>query len=293
MNKVFCPIWSWRLVLLAVLTALLTVRLAALELHEARSSPYDLAVTGRLTGVPQGETRYIKWADLRALPTTTLTLTGEFVPGEQEVTALYLSDLWAALPRVAGSDTLFATCGDGYTSIYRLDFIATYRPFLVLEINGAGPEKWPPPGLKFNPAPYVISISNKLVPAVAALLDAGHKRPWAVSTIEVANFAERELDAYTGKWAQLSSAAQAGRDIWINSCASCHRGPGAMFGGTKSDRPFQVLAAHAGFNREYFKKYVRNPQAMMAGAKMEAHPHYTDEQLNDLIAFITADHRGG
>jgi hypothetical protein len=34
---------------------------------------------------------------------------------------------------------------------------------------------------------------------------------------------------------------------------------------------------------------VRNPKAMMAEALMEAHPHYTDAQLDDLIAFITAD----
>jgi cytochrome c2 len=49
------------------------------------------------------------------------------------------------------------------------------------------------------------------------------------------------------------------------------------------------LAAHAAFNQAYFRKYVREPRSVMPGAKMEAHPHYTDTQLDELIAFITAD----
>ena len=44
----------------------------ALELHRDRGSPFDLALTGRLAGVPAGETRYVTWADLRALPSTKL-----------------------------------------------------------------------------------------------------------------------------------------------------------------------------------------------------------------------------
>ena len=134
-----------------------------------------------------------------------------------------------------------------------------------------------------------ITISPRLVPAVATLLDAGHKKPWGVTALELANFADRERDSFTGRWAVLSSRAVAGREIWINSCASCHRGPGTTFGGTKADRPFEVVAAHAGYNREYFKKYVRSPTSLMTGAKMEAHPHYTDAQLEELMAFITAE----
>ena len=262
---------------------------AALPLHREKTSPYDLALVGRLAGVPEGEKRFVRWADLRALPTTRLRLDGEFVPGEQEVTVVLLSDLWKELPRGAGTDTLLATCDDGYASIYRAAFIADYRPFLVLEINGQGPEKWPPAGLTFNPGPFVISISPTVVPAVATLLDAGHKKPWAVTALELANFAERDRDSFSGRWASLSPRAIAGREIWINSCASCHRGPGSTFGGTKSDRPFEVLAAHAAYNADYFKKYVRAPTSLVASAKMEAHPHYTDAQLGELIAFITAE----
>ncbi len=262
----------------------------ALALQRERTSPYDLILTGRLAGVPGGEKRYVRWSELRALPTSKLKLAGEFVKGEQELTVVFLTDLWAALPRGAGADTLLATCAsDGYASVYRESFMAGCRPFLVLEINGQGPEKWPPPGLDYNPGPYVISISPGVAPAVAQLIDPGHKKPWGVTTLELANFDERYRGSFSGRWAALSARAVAGREIWINSCASCHRGPAGTFGGTKSDRTFEVLAAYAGYNADYFKRYVRNPQGVMAGAKMEPHPHYTDAELDALIAFITAE----
>jgi len=95
-------------------------------------------------------------------------------------------------------------------------------------------------------------------------------------------------DLFSGKWAKLSARAQEGREIWVNSCTSCHRGPGSSFGGTKSDRPFEVLVAHASLNQDYFKKYVRDPKSVVPTAKMEPHPHYTDAQLDALIAFLEA-----
>lgn len=283
------PRISPRLLPAAICLALAALPAGALELHRDRGSPLDLALTGRLAGVPAGETRYVTWADLRALPSAKLKVEGEFMPGEQEVTIVFLEDLWKQLPRADGADVLLATCSDGYASVFRTDFIAKYRPFIVLEINGMGPEKWPPPGLKYNPGPYVMSLSSRVVPGAEQLLDAGHKKPWGVTVVEVANYAERFGGGYSGAWAVLSPAAVEGREIWVNSCACCHQGPGGMFSGTKCKQPFPVIQAIASFNPDFFRKYVRDPKAMMAEAKMEAHPHYTDAELDRLIAFITAD----
>jgi mono/diheme cytochrome c family protein len=264
--------------------------LFGLQLHRERALPTDLAVAGRLTGVPAGETRYVRWADLRALPSIfKMKLDGEFVKGEQEVTALWLADVWAALFKEADADVLLATCTDGYAAVYRPEFIKTYRPILVLEINGEGPDKWPPPGLNFNPGPYVITVSKDIVPAVESYLDVGHKKPWGTNVIEVANYAERFKGAYTGNWAGLSARAEAGRELYIHSCTSCHGGPDKMFGGTKSGRVFEVLVAHATHNPEYFKKYVRAPKSVMPLATMQAHPDYTDEQLAAVMAFVVAE----
>jgi cytochrome c2 len=263
----------------------------ALDLHAARSSPFDLEVSGRISGVPAGQARYASWQDIRALPTSRVTLNGEFTSGDQVLTVVFLDELLRALPADAGADTLLAKCSDGYASVYTRDFIAQYRPFLVLEIDGRGPRDWPPPGLDYNPGPFVITVSSALAPAAAKYRDIDHKKPWGVAAIELANFAERYRGLYTGARANLSAAASDGRDIWINSCACCHPGPAGAFGGTKANRPFQVIAAYAGYDRPFFTQYVRKPKSLVPCAKMEPHPDYSDAELSHLIEFITADPR--
>jgi cytochrome c2 len=263
----------------------------ALELHPDRASPYDLAVRG-LAGVhAEASPTYLRWSDLRALPTTRLTADGEFVPGPQVLTVVFLDDVWKALPVAPGADAVLARCDDGYTSLYTRPFISRYRPFLVLEINGKGPRDWPPPGLAFDPGPYVVTVSANLVPEASSFLDIEHKKPWAVTALEFVSLAQSERGFYSGKWASLTPAAAAGREIWINSCASCHPGPAGTVGGTKAHRPFEVIAAYAGYDRPFFMKYVRDPKSLVASAKMEAHPLYTDEQLTELAEFITAGQR--
>jgi hypothetical protein len=274
---------------LAACCALLSLaRGEALELHRDRGSPFDLALTGRLAGLAAGETRYATWAELRALPTSALTLDGEFVKGPQALTVVFLADLVKALPVEPGSDAVLASCVDGYASVYNSAFISTYRPFLVLEINGQGPRDWPPKGLEFNPGPYVVTVSPALVPAFARYRDAQHKKPWGVTTLEIASYADRFGALYGGPRASLAPAAREGREIWVNSCASCHPGPAGTFGGTKSGRPFPVIAAYAGADRAYFDRYVRDPKSLVPCAQMEPHPGYTDAELSGLAAFITA-----
>jgi hypothetical protein len=260
----------------------------ALELHGERSSPYDLAITGRLAGVASGATRYARWSDLCAMPTSKLTLDGEFVPGPQVVTVVFLDDLWKALPVAAGADTFLAKCSDGYASVFTSEFIATYKPFLILEINGKGPKDWPPPGLTYNPGPYVVSVSASVAPSSAKYRDLEHKKPWGVTSLEVASYADRFSAIYAGAFTSLSATARDGREIWVNSCASCHEGPSGIFGGTKAARPFQLIAAFALHDRTFFEKYVRDPKSLVPSAQMEPHPHYTDAEMAGIEAFIAA-----
>ncbi len=149
----------------------------------------------------------------------------------------------------------------------------------MLEINGKGPRDWPLPGWTPTRVPTWSRVSYR---------DLEHKKPWGVTTIEVASYADRYRGAYSGKWASLSPSGRRGREIWINSCASCHQGPEGTFGGIKAGRPFPVIAAYAGYDRPYFVKYVRNPRSLVPCAMMEPHPRYTDAELSDLIEFITA-----
>lgn len=258
----------------------------ALELHTEKESPYDLALKGKIEGLVPGELRYLRWSDLKGLSTSKMRVDGEFVPGEQEVTIVMLDEVLSKIPRPAGADAIISTCNDGYASIYTSEFIAERRPFIVLEINGNGPEKWPPGGMKFNPGPYVISIADQLSPGASKILDAGHKRPWGVDTLEFINYTERFSQLHTGALSAPGILAEKGRELWINSCFSCHNLPQENLGGTKATRPIQIVATHAAYNPDYFKSYVRNPTKMNPMAKMEPHPHYSDDQLNELIAFL-------
>ncbi|MBC8012030.1 MAG: cytochrome c [Burkholderiales bacterium] len=269
------------------LASLATARAeAAPALHAAAAGAFDLEVAGLLEGVPAGESRWVRWADLRALPSREITVEGEFVPGPQRVTVVFLDDLLKNLPVKAEADTVLADCTDGYASIYTREYIAHWKPFVVLEINGAGPEAWPPAGLTFNPGPYVISVSDVIAPGVAAMLDVSHKRPWGVSRLRVVREADALKPFGEGEWAGLSASGLRGRELWVNSCFSCHKGPGEELGGTKGGRPFAVIRAYAQFNPGYLKTYVRTPTELNPSAKMAAHPHYTDEQLGELIDFI-------
>ena len=262
--------------------------LRALERRPERSSPLDLAVKGLVEGLPKGKTGYLRWSDLATLPQTKLKITGEFIPGEQEVTVVFVSDLLKALPVKKQADAIVATCVDGFVSVFRQDFVARYRPFIVLEIAGVPSSAWPPKGITYNPGPYPITVSSKLVPEAETYRDIEHKKPWGVGTIEFVSYADEFKPIYSGRFTNLSPGAKVGREIWINSCVCCHAGPDHLVAGTKADRPYAVIQAYALSAPDYFKHYVRNPQDEASCAQMEAHPHYSDEELDDIVAFIAA-----
>jgi cytochrome c2 len=264
---------------------------AMLPLQTERTSRFDLEVTGTLVGAPDGARRYVRYADLCALPTTKLLLSDEFIQGRQEVTVVFLSDFWKAMPVPPDADCLLATCQDEYASVFRREFIAAYRPFFVLKINGAGPDQWSGHGPASDPGPYAITVSTPLVPAAGGFLSLEHKKPWGVVTVEFARYAEKFHDAYAGRWASLSTRAAAGRELWVNACASCHPGPGRTFSGTKSHQAFAILTAIARGDPALFRRYVRQPTSVSADAKMEEHGYFTDDQLQAIIAFITAEQR--
>ncbi|HEY1792009.1 MAG TPA: cytochrome c [Opitutaceae bacterium] len=265
--------------ILAALLLLSPALVRGIDLQPTRGGPADLAIRDAA-----GAVAYARWSDLRRLPTTRIQLQGEFAPGTQTATALFLADLLKAIPHPAGADTVLATCRDGYASVFPPSFIKRYRPFLVLEIDGKGPAAWGT--LPHDPGPYAITVSDSVVPGVSSVRDVEHKRPWEVTTVELAPYASAFRAAYTGRWAVLSPKERDGRDIWINSCASCHKGPGGIFSGTKAGRPWQVILAFAAHDRPYFAGYVRSPTSLVPCAKMEPHPGYSDNELSNLIAFI-------
>jgi len=276
----------WFLALTLLPTA---AELQALTLHPLRSAATDLQISGLLKGVPVGESRWIRWEDIRELPSQTIETEGEFLAGRQNVQIVLLENLTNQLPLAAGADTVLADCADGYTAVFTTDFRTRWKPYIVVAINGQGPTAWPLPGMDMNPGPYVVSVSDEVVSGVNKLMDVAHKQPWATTGLRFVHHADEFVASHTGEWQSLSESAVRGRELWVNSCHSCHTGPDGITGGSKSGRPFAVLKAHAQFNRAWFIDYVRNPQAKIPGALMTPHPHYSDSQLADLIAFILAE----
>ena len=113
----------------------------------------------------------------------------------------------------------------------------------------------------------------------------GHKQPWGVESIELVAFDSYFSVFFDGNLAELSTLEAHGKQLWMESCMSCHIGPDNATGGTKSGRPFQLITAHADESR-FFKRFIRNPKGFNPAAVMEAKPDFSDEEVVALTAFL-------
>jgi hypothetical protein len=81
-------------------------------------------------------------------------------------------------------------------------------------------------------------------------------QPFDVISVELTSYALSlgKFDAPD----QHNSEVMKGQKIAVGSCVSCHNNGSA--GGKMAQRPWQVLAAHAVYNSDYFRQYVVDPQ---------------------------------
>lgn len=274
--------------LLALAQANLTAAANALPLHNERAQPTDLELVGLLQGVPEGESRFIRHADLLELPTQELRVELEFFPNERRTsTVVFLSDLRKALPLKDECDLLIVHCKDRYYSFYTNALIAEYKPFVLLQIDGEGPENWPksPGGVDFGP--YYVTASTEIAPHFHDLFYYPSKMPWGGVKLEAANYADTFRPIYSGRFANLDPQAQRGRFIYQNNCMNCHHWEDTSFGGQLAERNFVVLASHARYNKAYFFKYTKTPKQVNPASKMSANPHLTQADLEALRAFMS------
>ncbi|MCH2156326.1 MAG: cytochrome c [Opitutales bacterium] len=226
-----------------------------------------------------------------------LTLSYEFVAGLEakelnlhqppyfnhaKLKVVPMEALWKSVAGAEEKDTLLAWCWDGYLSHFSRDFSKEKEAFIVVEINGVKPSNWKE-SFDVDPGPFFFSFDDQAHPGV---LGSGHKMPWGVTEIEFVNYAERFEPYYSGKFTELSHQGEIGRKYWMVSCISCHSGPAGTIGGSRAMRPFEILAAHAIHNSEYFINYTINPQSFNPNSKMSAVTYFSEEQLTDLIAFM-------
>ena len=198
---------------------------------------------------------------------------------ERMMSVVYLSDFIEAFVADEGSDYWLANCTDGYQSNYYPELLDTIKPFLIISIEGQPLQDWVDRAGHSEWGPHIINIANE-----GTLLDPTNKNPWGV--VEV--IATNRRQALKG-WAdhELDESARAGREIYLNSCTSCHRSATSLVGGTFSTRPLPILAAFAAHAEPYFRRLLRNPtEANPMAERMPSFAHYNENEVSDLISFL-------
>lgn len=272
------PLWILMLALGCFLT-----HAAPLELRPTRSSPFDLEISGRLTTSPTNG--FVTREQLRSLKLVSVTNQHDGALKKPTVyTGVYLQDLRSALPVAAESDVVFAICDDGYAAHFPADYVAAFRPLLILELDGHPAEDWGKSlASGVGMPPYYIN-SAEFAPRkseTAAGRPEAARYPYAVARLEFTTAAQTldRLKLPSG----ASKAAQAGEKLALRDCLSCHAH--GRFGGSNSGRPWLLLKTWAA-NTNYFQRYVRKPRNVQPTAKMPGFPDYGDDALDALTAYF-------
>ncbi|MDP3278909.1 MAG: cytochrome c [Deltaproteobacteria bacterium] len=179
---------------------------------------------------------------------------------------------------VFGSLHFVLRAQDGYTVPIdgsRLLEGGAHLAFEDLEVPG-----WEPIGpRRSNPGPFYLVWSE----ATQRDLET-HPRPWQLASIEIASFASVFPHTVPGDVA-ASSPTMNGFHIFARECVRCHainREGGRI--GPELNVPQNIT--------EYrpiaqIRAYIRNPLQFRYGA-MPAHPHLSEANLDELIAYFTA-----
>lgn len=253
-------------------------------LHAERSSPGDLEVGGAMGGTLAGETRYLRYEDLLRLPQETYEVSDDSnFRGKTQISGVSLKTLAEALGKPA--DMIVAICNDRYRTNYPKEYMAAHHPVLVLRINGQDRDHWPASAEGGDAmTPYMIS-HPEFKPAFKVLSHEDEPQiPYGVVRLEF----RKEAIVFgatrpPGKWKTNSPVGQ-GYVIARQDCFRCHNA-GAE-GGTMAGRSWAELGAMAERDPARFRAIVRNPAAVMPGAKMPAQPGYDDATLDALTAYF-------
>ncbi|MEM7790271.1 MAG: cytochrome c [Verrucomicrobiota bacterium] len=259
------------------------------ELSEKPDPGPAFQIGGAFQATSNGEIGYLT-LDMMLAHKDVTTVVEPFIENgrEAELTILPFKSIMKDLPLKAGYDAIIIRCRDGWINYYTEAILEKFEPFVVLLIDGEPPSSWPiDEEMRDHLFPFYIHIS--LLTHADFYLDReyGMMNPSAAVEFEAVKFNEFFGPLFEEPYASLREGSKAyeGRKRYLNNCMACHKGPGDV-GGIKSERPFQVLKAHARYNPDFFKAYVRNPQQVNPVSKMVPHPHFDDDELQALIEFL-------
>jgi mono/diheme cytochrome c family protein len=275
---------------LSIVIALAAAALAAgaqAPLYVHRAAADDLEIAGQLKDVPAGETRYLRYADLRKLPQETYTVSDDSnLPRGTVIGGVALDTLARLFARAPEEVLIVAICDDGYETHYPRAYLAAHHPVLVLSLNDKPRAQWPQAAGGGSLGPYLISHPF-FHPAFRVLSHQDEPQiPYGVVRLEF----RREsavLGAIRppGKW-PADSAVEQGYRIAQQDCFRCHNS-GAE-GGQKSGKNWLQLAAMARDDPQRFRAIIRNPAQVTPGAKMPGEPDLSDATLDALTRYFRA-----
>ncbi len=199
---------------------------------------------------------------------------------EHDMTIVYLSDFVDTFIDDENLDFWIMNCGDNYQSNYYPEILGTTKPFFILTVDEKPLAEWlSSEGHPKEWGPHIVNIESH-----EGLLDPPHKNPWGVTEMIVTS----KQRAYSGWGENLpNQEAIAGKQIFKNSCASCHDTGNGLMGGQVSTRNIQMLAVFAQNSEEYFRKMLIAPKETNPLAeKMPSYKHYTEKQVSELLAFM-------
>jgi mono/diheme cytochrome c family protein len=259
-----------------------------LALQTQRTSPQDLEITGDVSGIPAGQSRFARYADLAALKQVSYTVKDDpDFSGPVQLSGVPLDELIAALGTTGNEQLVAAAGADGYEGNYTTGYRAAHQPFLVLTINGRQPTQWPkgPDGEML--APYVISHPY-FKPQLKILEHIEEPQlPYGVTKLHF--FDQTAILATLKPPASAGAAATHGYQIVLNSCLRCHSN--GEIGGNKSPFGWPQLALIAKGNADAFGKYVIQPNRVNPEATMPPNPNYDAATVAALVAYFQAENK--
>jgi hypothetical protein len=280
-------------VLLVLACAGLVVALRAavpqkLALQVQRASPQDLEITGDVPGIPEGQSRFVRYSDLAALRQVTHSVKDDpNFTGPIELSGVPLDELIAALGLNSSLQLVSADGADGYVGIYPAPYRSAHQPFLVLAIAGKPPTQWAKGSDGQTYAPYVISHPY-FKPEIRILAHVEESQiPVGVTKLHF--YDQATILASLKPPASAGPPATEGYRIVLNSCLRCHSN--GLIGGTKSPFGWPQLALIAKGNADAFGKYIIQPNRVNPEATMPPNPNYDSATVAALVAYFQAENK--
>jgi mono/diheme cytochrome c family protein len=259
-----------------------------LPLQAQRTSAQDLEIAGDVPGLPAGQSRFVRYADLASLKQVTYTVKDDpNFSGPVRLSGVPLEELVEALVGTGSEQLVAASGADGYEGNYTGAYRAAHDPFLVLTVNGKQPAQWPkgPDGETITP--YIIS-SPFFKPSFKVLAHA-EELQIAYGVTKLRFYDQTAILATLKPPASAGPAAAQGYRIMLNSCLRCHSA--GDIGGNKSPFGWPQLSLIAKGNAEAFGKYIVQPNRVNPEATMPANPNYDAATVAALVAYFQAENK--